>query len=74
MPSVPELKLTCAYIYCLTQYTMPKFETKNQSGEHFAHDDKTYPPFKIVLPAMAAIWLAFFVVALVRTARLTGKA
>jgi hypothetical protein len=74
MPSITELNFTRAYIYCLTQYTMPKSETENQPGEHFAYDDKTYPPFKIVLPAMAAIWLAFFVVALVSTARLTGKA
>ncbi|USP74915.1 hypothetical protein yc1106_02189 [Curvularia clavata] len=31
------------------------------------HDETGYPPFKIVLPAMIAIWLAFFVVALDRT-------
>jgi hypothetical protein len=29
------------------------------------HAETQYPPFRIVLPAMAAIWLAFFVVALV---------
>lgn len=28
---------------------------------------KEYPPLKIVLPAMGALWLAFFLVALVRT-------
>ena len=27
--------------------------------------EKEYPPLKVVLPAMAAIWLAFFLVALV---------
>jgi len=31
-----------------------------------SQDEKQYPPAKVVLPAMAAIWLAFFLVALVR--------
>ena len=30
-----------------------------------AENEKEYPPFKIVLPAMAALWMAFFLVALV---------
>ena len=34
-------------------------------AEKKAQDVKEYPPLKIVLPAMAAIWLAFFLVALV---------
>ncbi|KAI5197928.1 MFS general substrate transporter [Aureobasidium subglaciale] len=42
-----------------------KTET-TQDTEH-EKDEKTYPPKKIVLPAMAAIYLAFFLVALDRT-------
>jgi hypothetical protein len=47
-----------------------KLEGNSQSNEHASHDKRdetSYPPFKKVLPAMAAIWLAFFVVALVGT-------
>jgi hypothetical protein len=33
--------------------------------EHSSEHETEYPPLKILLPAMAAIWLAFFVVALV---------
>lgn len=36
-----------------------------QSSEH-EKDEKTYPSKKVVLPAMAAIYLAMFLVALVR--------
>jgi hypothetical protein len=39
-------------------------EDKKDSAEK--QDERQYPPLKIVLPAMVAIWLAFFVVALVR--------
>jgi len=45
-----------------------KLEPENQShglATHDERDETKYPPFKKVLPAMAAIWLAFFVVALV---------
>jgi len=45
-----------------------KSEPNHQPEEHAGDDDAEYPPFKIVLPAMAAIWLAFFVVALVSEA------
>ena len=44
-------------------------DEKNQSEE--AENEKEYPPFKIVLPAMAAIWMAFFLVALVSLWSLT---
>jgi hypothetical protein len=44
--------------------TKPK-EEHSTSGE----DDTQYPSSKIVLPAIAAIWLAFFVVALVRSSQ-----
>lgn len=51
-----------------TQSTKTKM-SKSDQGEALTssvdHDSTEYPPFKIVLPAMAAIWLAFFVVALV---------
>ena len=46
-------------------FTMTMHETSSQLDEHVEDDDTNYPPFKIVLPAMAAVWLAFFVVALV---------
>lgn len=44
--------------------------TKTDSSEALTsnggeHDDTEYPPPRVVLPAMAAIWLAFFVVGLV---------
>ncbi|KAK9780391.1 putative Major facilitator superfamily (MFS) profile domain-containing protein [Seiridium cardinale] len=41
---------------------------ENQDGKQDGkQDEKQYPPFKIVLPAMAAIWLTFFLIALDRT-------
>ncbi|KAL5120374.1 hypothetical protein ACEQ8H_001664 [Pleosporales sp. CAS-2024a] len=39
----------------------------DQPSERTEDDDTTYPSKKVVLPAMVAIWLAFFVVALDRT-------
>ena len=41
-------------------------EAKNEQKSEMVEEQRQYPPFKIVLPAMAAIWLAFFLVALVR--------
>jgi hypothetical protein len=42
--------------------------TKTEEEHSDAGNDGTqYPSSKIVLPAIAAIWLAFFVVALVRS-------
>jgi hypothetical protein len=46
---------------------MTKTEPKLESEVQPEDNDSNYPPFKIVFPAMAAIWLAFFVVALVST-------
>jgi hypothetical protein len=43
--------------------TMTTTQPEQQSNTE--KDDSNYPPSKIVLPAIAAIWLAFFVVALV---------
>ena len=44
-----------------------KVEDKDQNSETaVAEDDPAYPPFKVVLPAMAAIYLALFLVAVVR--------
>jgi hypothetical protein len=47
---------------------MGKSKFDRQPSEHTEDDDTKYSPSKIVFPAMAAIWLAFFVVALVSTA------
>lgn len=44
---------------------MARTNNKEVALSNPAPDDMEYPPFKVVLPAMAAIWLAFFVVALV---------
>jgi hypothetical protein len=44
-----------------------KEEVRGASNDHPEEDDTIYPPLKIVLPAMVAVWLVFFVVALVRT-------
>lgn len=38
----------------------------HDDGPDEKQDNGQYPPRKVVLPAMAAIWLAFFLVALVR--------
>lgn len=38
-------------------------ENRDSGG---TQDAKEYPSSKVVLPTMAAIWLAFFLVALVR--------
>ncbi|OAK94910.1 MFS general substrate transporter [Phaeosphaeriaceae sp. SRC1lsM3a] len=46
---------------------MARTNNKEVTLSNPAPDDMEYPPFKVVLPAMAAIWLAFFVVALDRT-------
>lgn len=40
--------------------------TVHENGPDEKQDTGQYPPRKVVLPAMAAIWLAFFLVALVR--------
>lgn len=40
-------------------------EIKESQDAEQAQPEKEYPPKKIVLPAMAAIWLAVFLVALV---------
>jgi hypothetical protein len=40
--------------------------TQPEQRSDTEENDTNYPPSKIVLPAIAAIWLAFFVVALVR--------
>jgi hypothetical protein len=40
--------------------------TKAEQHSNSEEVDTLYPPSKIVLPAIVAIWLAFFVVALVR--------
>lgn len=51
--------------------------SKSDQGESLTssveHDDTKYPPPKIVFPAMAAIWLAFFVVALARVPTLSNR-
>lgn len=44
------------------------FNQSPQDGSNtiYAHnDEKQYPPMKVVLPAMAAIYLALFLVAIV---------
>jgi hypothetical protein len=44
--------------------------TKSEEEHSTSGDDNTqYPSSKTVLPAIAAIWLAFFVVALVRSSQ-----
>lgn len=43
-----------------------KDPVQKQQTRHAEQDDTEYPPLKKVLASMAAIWLAFFVVALVR--------
>lgn len=44
---------------------------KDEDRESQHDEDETeYPPTKKVLPVMAAIWLAFFVVALVNDSQL----
>ncbi|KAK6220660.1 hypothetical protein LQW54_002105 [Pestalotiopsis sp. IQ-011] len=42
-------------------------KTAHDDGPDEKQDNGQYPPRKVVLPAMAAIWLAFFLVALDRT-------
>jgi hypothetical protein len=44
--------------------------TQSEQRSYKEKDDTSYPPSKIVLPAIGAIWLAFFVVALVRSLHL----
>ena len=44
----------------------PKIRDEKSDGEA-KEQTKEYPPAKIVFPALAAIWLAFFLVALVGT-------
>jgi hypothetical protein len=53
------------YIYS----TMAPTKDKKDGArvDHPEEDDTIYPPFKIVLPAMVAVWLVFFVVALVNS-------
>jgi hypothetical protein len=52
----------------LNTMTPTKENADRASGDHPVGDITTYPPFKIVLPAMVAVWLVFFVVALVYAA------
>jgi hypothetical protein len=52
---------------------MTKSEKDREQDVQPTNDETSYPPFKIVLPAMAAIWLAFFVVALVSTTTCLAK-
>jgi hypothetical protein len=50
-----------------------KDEQDNAIQGNSGGDDTEHPPFKILLPAMAAIWLAFFVVALVGASSITNR-
>ena len=45
---------------------MGEKDLKDAGAPEPIKDEKEYPPFKKVLPAMAAIYLAVFLVALVR--------
>jgi hypothetical protein len=42
-----------------------KIETKTETEAERNNDEKIYPPMRKVLPAMLAIYLVFFLVALV---------
>jgi hypothetical protein len=46
---------------------MSSNEKDSQPSKRVQDDDTNYPSTKVVIPAMLAIWLAFFVVALVGT-------